>query len=805
MSILLLGCVFLTYYSTLQPSIGDSGDSAKFQLIAQDLGIPHATGYPLFTLLSHIFTYLPFRDVAFRVNLLSTFAAVGAVFLLYHIVCDLTKNRLSSLVSALLFAFSQTFWSQAVIAEVYTLHVALMGLTSYFLFKWQKFRDARWYFGALSIYTLSLGNHASTILWAPALFCFIWTSDYKIMQRIRYLVFGAFIMFLGLGQYAWLYFRARQHPFFCEYCPDTLSKLWWYLRGAQFQSRFFAFSFVEAIRRISRYPNLVLDEFGWFVGIMSVIGAILLARSRHARKFTLFSLSLLINVVFALNYNIGDYIYYLIPSYFIIMIFAGFAMANFCDLIFNVCGPRGCWRGQNLWPALWCIFLILLPVRAFHLKYPVLDQSNNVYARKKSEAILNVVPENSILVEPPCCDFYNRAMAVLYMQGVESLRTDVSLYRFSENKDGLVYRPPYLTQGLYRLALLETKDSRAAFLPQVGQRTKSILEKYFYLRPVDTSRVSLIDWLDYVPEQSIVILASRQPVRWSLDENLANAVNEKLKDFGFGEIQWGLFRSQILVGVKGAPLESALHIVGENESVLTLKKDENIGTSGTNIPVSLRIISSGSNLPIVIDGENISNHHWGYQIVVLDESSGEVLRSANFDTETFLVNNTRVYRIAAVRRDDELDRLDVEAWFPSDGALDFSLFGSRWFLDEGWSSQESWGAWGIGSYSSARFGLPDSKDYEMLIHAFPYCPDSGASQAMRVLWNGRRLDTVEFEACELQTFSITVPRNFLSHNDINEITFHYRYAQSPYEVSGGIDGDRRPLAVGFTKIEFIDW
>src|SRR5690349_12662443 len=55
---------------TMAPTVFEL-DSAEFATGAAILGIVHAPGYPLFTMVAHLFTLLPVGDVAFRVNLFS--------------------------------------------------------------------------------------------------------------------------------------------------------------------------------------------------------------------------------------------------------------------------------------------------------------------------------------------------------------------------------------------------------------------------------------------------------------------------------------------------------------------------------------------------------------------------------------------------------------------------------------------------------------------------------------------------------------------------------------------------------------
>ena len=47
------------------------GDTPELITAAVTLGVAHPPGYPLFTMLGHLFTLLPFGSIPFRVNLLA--------------------------------------------------------------------------------------------------------------------------------------------------------------------------------------------------------------------------------------------------------------------------------------------------------------------------------------------------------------------------------------------------------------------------------------------------------------------------------------------------------------------------------------------------------------------------------------------------------------------------------------------------------------------------------------------------------------------------------------------------------------
>src|SRR5213078_1968774 len=123
---LLVGLIaFAVYLRTLAISI-IWGDSPELTAAAYNLGIPHPTGYPLYMLISHAFLKLfPIGSVAYRMNLLSAICGAGAVALIFLLMRRFTHSRLAGLIATLMFAFSVTFWAQAVIAEVYAFHMLL--------------------------------------------------------------------------------------------------------------------------------------------------------------------------------------------------------------------------------------------------------------------------------------------------------------------------------------------------------------------------------------------------------------------------------------------------------------------------------------------------------------------------------------------------------------------------------------------------------------------------------------------------------------------------------------------------------
>ena len=168
---------FAVYAFTAAPNV-TLLDSGEFLVAAQHFGVPHPTGYPLWTFLSWLFQLLPLGSGAWEVALFSGICAALSVGLCALMASGIGRwmfgpsraaiVRINALLWPLLFAFSQSQWSQAVIAEVYALHALLSGFFLLRLYLYIRQPDSigrlLWCFFAL---TLAFSNHQLAIVFTP--------------------------------------------------------------------------------------------------------------------------------------------------------------------------------------------------------------------------------------------------------------------------------------------------------------------------------------------------------------------------------------------------------------------------------------------------------------------------------------------------------------------------------------------------------------------------------------------------------------------------------------------------------------
>lgn len=285
---------FVLYLRTLAPTVlyydyPDMRDLTALQVKAYLLGIPDVTGYPTYAMLTHLFTYLPFGDPAYRVNLASTVFGAATVFLFY-LVCRRLTGRISPSLAALLFALSKTFWSQAVIAEVYTLNTLFVAAIVLVLLVWRDERRDLYLLLAAFLMGLSLTHHLTSGLLLPAGLLFVLLVDRSRLLQRRLIFGGAGLFLLGLLPYLYLPVRASMEatsravlvdPTLVVQDPSTFGGFFDLLTGGDFRGAMFAFEPAELPERFVYYLGYLSEQFHpGFLAVALLGVAYLLAKDR---------------------------------------------------------------------------------------------------------------------------------------------------------------------------------------------------------------------------------------------------------------------------------------------------------------------------------------------------------------------------------------------------------------------------------------------------------------------------------------------------------------------------------------------
>jgi hypothetical protein len=429
------GAAFALYTATLAPTVL-AGDGGEFQFVPYLLGVAHPTGYPLYTLLGWAWSHLlPVGDVAYRMNLFSATAAALAVVLVYPTAGHLLRQvlpalahgirRLVAVWAAMTFALTPTLWSQALIAEVYGLHIFFTVLIFYLLLTWGERRQPRFLCLVALAFGLSLAHHSTTLLMAPALLAYVWLTDRRVFRDWRLLIGVLLLVLLPLSFYLLIPFRAPDTPYLRLPLTQSRELVLYEVSWSNFVNFVLGGPFrgsvdlsVDLVQRLAMSWGFLRDEVGWLGVTLALLGLARLAAGRpvpgggrHWALLILTGLAYLVSVAFNLVYTIGDIYVMYIPSYFVIVLWGAVGVGTLALLFAK----------KPVASLAVVLLLFSLPLWSAVTHYNSLDQSENTGARNRWEAILDQpLQPGAILVS----NDRNNIMPMWYLQYVEGQRLD---------------------------------------------------------------------------------------------------------------------------------------------------------------------------------------------------------------------------------------------------------------------------------------------------------------------------------------------------------------------------------------------
>ncbi|NOZ28174.1 MAG: DUF2723 domain-containing protein [Chloroflexi bacterium] len=464
----------ILYLRTLAPGLL-FGDPAEFQVAAWIAGLAHPTGYPLYLLLGWLWSHLLVLGTPpWRMNLLSAAWGGTAVGIGYLVALGmisrvsprlpLSARRLAAASATLAFAANPTFWSQAVIAEVYTLHALLLACALWLIVREDEGQRApvllAWVVG------LGLAHHRTTILWLPGLLAWAWLKRPAVDRG----TVGRMLAGLILPQLLYLYIplRAPATPYL--WVPlgpgETLPLYDRSLDGflAFVTGRVFAGELLTPAAAWGQIPaalSLISQNLSEIGLALAIIGLAWMIERRSWDLLAPTGLMLLAQVGFNLFYGIGDVYVLYVPVYLIAALWAGVGLSALATLAIR-------WR-RALALAIAAAGL-LLPIFLMVTFFPRVDRSADREARTFWENILSEpLPQQAILVS----NDRDEMVPLIYLQQVEHRRPDLTgLFPL------MVMRPGWLNVGQVTASALDT--GRPVFLvkPMPG------LDVRFDLRPV---------------------------------------------------------------------------------------------------------------------------------------------------------------------------------------------------------------------------------------------------------------------------------------------------------------------------------
>ena len=316
-----VGCVaFAIYYATLLPGL-DFGDTGSFQTIVTASLVTPRNAYPLYFALGKAFVRATGGEPARALNLASAVAGAIACAVVTLAAAELSGSVAAAMAATLLFAVSYTFWSQAIIAEVYALHIALVAASLLLVLRWANRPGIGRLVAFFAVYALAFGNHLSMILLLPGFTLFLLLSapgGWRTMLAPRVIALAALCAAAGAAQYAWNLHALWLLPDPPDGIAEALRRFWFDVTKTDWRD-----TMVMSVPRTlvgdhwAMYWFDLRQQFGLAGPILGAVGLAVLAR-RDWRRGLLVALLFAANLAFAYSYNVGDAHVFYLPSHLFI-------------------------------------------------------------------------------------------------------------------------------------------------------------------------------------------------------------------------------------------------------------------------------------------------------------------------------------------------------------------------------------------------------------------------------------------------------------------------------------------------------
>ncbi len=367
------------YLRTLAPGeVG--GDAGEFQVVPAILGVPHYTGYPLYTLLGHLWLAVdPVGTVALRMNALSALAAALACLAVFLAVRAAGGGVWSGLAGAATLAVCPLQWQWATIAGVRAAAGAFAALVLAAAFRWAASARIRrdrpiglasqttargrpgpvallppgaapddegraatgWFLILCLALGLALAHHRSSVFFLPALAVYVVFVDSGMLRRWSVVLAGLVLILAPLLLYLYLPVRSAMGAAYDQFHPTT-----W----PAFAELVFAPHLSQSLLTIppAQWPGRALELGGALrdqLGPLTWLAAVGLAVAARFRARELICVGIFGGLVCAqvLGWNIGGgrlNVVYLIPVLVVCAMLAGAGTEACLRLAARILGTR---------------------------------------------------------------------------------------------------------------------------------------------------------------------------------------------------------------------------------------------------------------------------------------------------------------------------------------------------------------------------------------------------------------------------------------------------------------------------------
>ena len=433
--------IVLLLYGFTSPHKVTLEDDGLFIANMKFFGVAHPPGYPVHTFLGGLFYHLlPFGTPAFKGHFFSGFAGAIACAGVYACVVMLVRGRVFGYLAGLSYGAGRTFWSQAIIAEVYTLNAMFFFIVLALCIRYASHAGrttkshTRLLFIIAFVYGVAAANHYPILGLGTTGLVLMVLSQFKHIISPQNLIKAGVLALAGLAPpYAWMVWRSYDLTPANFYGPiETMDQFWFYFLRS-------GYSGVDKQEGVGLDDKIAFakslgDDFLWQftpVGFFfAAVGLIVLLRSRYSwLGFSLmvswFTSS--VALVYLLDFKatfiwLAAFRVYHLLAFGIMAIWLGVGGAWFVDKLrfLPVVGRQ----------SVGVLLVVVVFGGSVAAHWHVNNRSDYRWAEDLAMAKINSVEPNAVLFT-----FDDLDLPVGYLHFVEGVRPDLKVY----NDQGLVY------------------------------------------------------------------------------------------------------------------------------------------------------------------------------------------------------------------------------------------------------------------------------------------------------------------------------------------------------------------------------
>ncbi len=387
-------------------------------------------------------------------------------------------------------------WSVATMAEVYGLNALFWGALLWAALRLRRRGSARELYVLALVAGLSLANHATIVLFFPALVFIGWPGKERAKALGRALPLAAALCLVGISVNLYTPLRAAQRPVFNWNDPSTARSLYAHLGGLQYGGHFLVYGGKGVKDAWAQYREAALAN----VTPLAVFAAVGLAWLFIRRRWAVAAALLAYYVgylAYCLVYSIPDINYYFIPLHLAVVFAAALGVA----------WAGGAWaRGTAVRRAVAAVAAAAVlgsAAWAFNANYPYGHRRGFTFAETYGRRILAALPARALFF----ASGDTNAFITRYDVYARRLRPDVTVVvqLMLTNRgylSALARRDPY--------AALPA-EAEVAALVEYAMNTGAVSET----RPVASSEDFVIR---AVVERIIAGNAGRRPMFWGIGD-----------------------------------------------------------------------------------------------------------------------------------------------------------------------------------------------------------------------------------------------------------------------------------------------